>query len=328
MINPEEGVVDLGSPEKPKNKKTFFTDEKGNLKVVNLIVRRPVTIFFLVLLSCVGISMVLVRQLRAQGNPFTEESSEYDIKDVRSVHYDSLKLANDYVNQAYLDFSETSRRLEEQRLQDKTGDRTFWIFEAKTDAGVFTKEGVELMREAESTILKNENYPDYCRLEYSTDGSGNEVSECRKPLSPLNIFYASSWDSALVQEIITAFTPENILLYRQLSPCIELTALCDYIPANTTQAQKDWVSAQSGKINSVIATWDGEGEINPSVDEVVMFIAYMNELETKKQYVSYFVDKNFDISNPVSMHSRALLYWGELLNGTKNEDESEEKLKR
>ena len=80
--------------------KSIFTDESGNLKLVNLIVRRPNLIFSLVFASCIFSTWLLTR-LNSGGNPFTEETNEYDLVDVRSVAYDSLFLANEDVEESF-----------------------------------------------------------------------------------------------------------------------------------------------------------------------------------------------------------------------------------
>eukprot|EP01083_Nonionella_stella_P275524 935757_1 len=212
-------------------KPTLFNDEHGNLKFVNLICRRPVLIFFLAFSLCFGSSVILRRLVK--DNPITEDTNEYDIRDIRSVAYDTLRLAKEEVEVAYGTYLESSarRRLEDDaRLQEDFGDLTLWIYDAKTDDGVFTKEGIPKIRAAEATILKEESYPDYCVLKYEalnqTTGEVYSLTppECDKPLSAMNIFYASEWDSDLADEIINEFESDtnNILRFNALSLCVNL----------------------------------------------------------------------------------------------------------
>jgi hypothetical protein len=53
---------------------TFFSDHRGNLKAVNMVVRHPCKIFWLILIMCFGLAFllqVLVWRTAEDGNPFT-----------------------------------------------------------------------------------------------------------------------------------------------------------------------------------------------------------------------------------------------------------------
>jgi len=300
--------------------KSIFTDEIGNLKFVNFVVRHPVKLFISLIALCILSSIVLIILSRRDGSPFTDRENDYVLSDVRSIAYDSLSLADKEVRQ-----DEENEEALTGKDQEGTGDITYWIYEAETADGLFTKEAIPYMREAESTIIDNQNYPNYCVLEYSTTTEGIDVAQCQKPLSVLTIYYASFWNSSLAQEVIEEISSaDNRELYNALAPCVEFGVRCDILPSGTTTAQITFVSKISKNIETIISTWDGKGELNPDVDEVTTFIAYMNELATKQFYVNFFFDKNFDISNPIVKYSRSILYWGELLNGTTTIDESDE----
>lgn len=78
----------------------FVKDERGNLRAVNFVIRRPCTIFNLLITLCLIFSFLLNRLVFRQaenGNPFTPPSNEFDLNDVRSIQYDSLRLAKDDV---------------------------------------------------------------------------------------------------------------------------------------------------------------------------------------------------------------------------------------
>ncbi len=60
----------------PDSKPSFFSDEKGNLKFVNFICRYPTIVFFIMFFICIVSNMVLVRMVRQNGNPITEDSNE------------------------------------------------------------------------------------------------------------------------------------------------------------------------------------------------------------------------------------------------------------
>jgi hypothetical protein len=53
----------------------------------------------------------------------------------------------------------------------------------------------------------------------------------------------------------------------------------------------------------------------------------MDQLETKKSKVNFFFDKEFSTTNPKTMFSRSIYYWGENMAG-KTQEESEEARKK
>lgn len=75
--------------------KTMFSDDKGNLKVVNLIIRSPCIMLLFVFGFCLLVSFLLFSNLNEI--PITDDSHAYDIWDVRSSKYDSLLLTRDKV---------------------------------------------------------------------------------------------------------------------------------------------------------------------------------------------------------------------------------------
>ena len=87
----------------PPCKSTLWSDERGNLKVVNLIVNNPCKIFWLIILLVIALSFILVVvvfRTAEDGNPFTLPRNEFDLNDKRSIQYDSLRLASDLVKES------------------------------------------------------------------------------------------------------------------------------------------------------------------------------------------------------------------------------------
>ena len=75
-------------------------DEHGNLKAVNFVIRRPCAIFSFLIAICLFLTFllnILVFRTAKDGNPFTVPINEFNIYDVRSIQYDSLRLARDEV---------------------------------------------------------------------------------------------------------------------------------------------------------------------------------------------------------------------------------------
>ena len=98
----EKAVVPYDAIQNSK-KKSCWSDERGNLKVVNLVVRNPCKIFWLIIFVVMALTFmlnVLVFRKAENGNPFTLPGNEFDLLDVRSMQYDSLRLASDQVKGA------------------------------------------------------------------------------------------------------------------------------------------------------------------------------------------------------------------------------------
>jgi hypothetical protein len=100
VIKPYDAIHnDVAEP----RKNTFWADERGNLKVVNLVVRNPCKIFWLIIAVVIALTFILniaVFRTAENGNPFTLPGNEFDLLDVRSIQYDSLRLASDQVKEA------------------------------------------------------------------------------------------------------------------------------------------------------------------------------------------------------------------------------------
>ena len=87
------------------------------------------------------------------------------------------------------------------RQMSEFADITYWVFESETPEGLFgSAESIEAMKEAFDIFLDDEGYEEYCLLDYSDDDGASP--ECRTPLSPLTMYYASSWDSEKVASVM------------------------------------------------------------------------------------------------------------------------------
>ncbi len=296
---------------------SLFCDKKGNLKFVNLVVRYPCLIFLVLLAICIGITINLSSAAFKNGNPFTSDESTFDLYDKRSLAYDALRLAKEEVGKIR-ELSLPPPASEDEdgeggsravRIQENLGDVTYWIYEAKTENGLFTKDALPIMRSAEVMFTRHKKYPQYCLLQYYE--SGNETtSECMKELSVVNTFYASSWNSSVAKSVVSELTTEKIRLYNSIAACVEFNMLCQFNPSNVTDQDIQWARTIHLQIMSMMAHWDGGGELNQDPHEVSLFLAHIKELNTKAPYINFFVDANFTIDNPVTMYSRSIVYWG------------------
>ena len=71
---------------------SIFSDDRGNLRFVNLVVRRPIFVFVCTLSTCMLLTAVLLRVVFANGNPITDDQAMYDVNDPRSIAWDSIRL--------------------------------------------------------------------------------------------------------------------------------------------------------------------------------------------------------------------------------------------
>jgi len=330
----------------PDGKATFFNDEKGNLKFVNFVIRYPIPIFSFIIILCIASCFILGSLF--DGNPISEGANEYAMNDIRSIAYDSLRLAQEEVLDEYEESQpdKDNRRLElsDSRIQEDQGDILIWIYDSKTSDGLFTTEGIKEIRKSEEIILKNPKYPNYCQLEYnSTSATG-----CKQPLSAMNIFYASEWNTTAADFVINQLESRENLpstvnttidslnntaleVFNFLSICKLLDYLgdqCEDVKEVTSLIQ--WADLIETEIDNIIGKWDGLAEeLNETnIEQMTEFIAYINQITTKRGNVVFYLDKNFALDNPKTMFSRSLLYWGELLNGTTTTDESKDELKK
>jgi hypothetical protein len=291
---------------------SLFSDKYGNLKLVNVVVRNPCLVFVIILVICIGITVDLSRTAFKNGNPFTSDSNTYDIYDKRSLAYDGLRFAKQEVAARRKDLStiESNKNSNDViRQQERLGDVTYWIYEAKTEKGLFTKDSLPVMRSAEVMFTRQKQYPEYCWLRYSDVGN-ETTAKCERELSVLNAFYASSWNSTTAQDIMSELTLDNVKLYNSVAACVEFNILCQYIISRVKQADINWAKGMNQRINGMIRYWDGEGELNGNPDQVSLLLAHIKQLDTKAPYVNFFVDGNFTIDNPNTMFSRSIVYWG------------------
>ena len=113
-----------------------------NLKAVALVVRNPCLIFWILIALCVIISFLLqvvVFRAAEGGNPFTLPGNELNLADVRSVQYDSYRLARDELRGARNVLAAVGK--ESVKRQSEVSDITYWVFEGETDGGLFGSRG-------------------------------------------------------------------------------------------------------------------------------------------------------------------------------------------
>lgn len=298
---------------KEESKASFWSDEKGNLKFVNFVVRRPFLVFFSILTIINILTFLLGAVVFRGGNPFADpEIGSYDLKDLRSVAYDSLNLAVQSVSEAREEFlKETTGK--PTRTQEEGIDITYWVWESETSNGVFGDvESIAAMKEGLALFQDNEDYEKYCVRSYATKAEDSDYA-CAVPISALKMYYASSWDFGTVDIVLSQLQDESkVALYNSVALCVEYGQYCDLIPSSVSADDLTWAAALNNNITSIIVTWDGSGDIvsEDELDKVTLFGAYLMKIITKKGVLDFGYDKDFSIDNPISKYSRAILSWG------------------
>lgn len=316
-----EFVEDKEATETTPIKKSMFSDEKGNLKFVNMVVRCPCTILFIILLLCVLISALLVAIVFKEGNPFSDPGNDFDLYDIRTVQLDSLRLARDSVEDQRDAIQNQDNNV---RVQSQDQDITYWVFESQTPEGVFgTAESIEAMKDAFDIFLTDSEYNKYCKLEYTNNNNANSSVpvECQLPLSPLNMYYASEWDEAMVATVIEHLKdPAKVDVFNTLALCYTRGLYCETVLTDTSEADIAFTMELSTNLTSITDKWDLGGPLVSNFTQVTELASYLMNVNIYKGFVDFGYDKGFHEvdadggSSLVSMYSRGIVFWGGPLN--------------
>jgi hypothetical protein len=316
----------------PNQPPTFFSDERGNLKAVNLVVRHPCKIFWILISMCFGLSFLLniiVFSQAENGNPFTLAEVEFDLDDVRSIQYDSLKLAKDEVSDAREFKRAQDGIIQTADKQSEASDFTYWVFEGETEKGVFgSAESLEAMKDAFDIFLEDEDFSDYCQLDYRAPLAVNATRQCLLPLTPLNMYFASSWDSEKVAGVIEELKKtEKVELFNTVALCYTQGLYCELIPDDISATDTVWAVSLGSSITNISSSWDMKGELVENFTQVTELASYLIGVDIFRGLVDFGFDTGFSRENLVSHYSRGIIAWGgplEARNSTTAADEEKQ----
>lgn len=322
-----EVATDEMKPQTQTQEPTFFSDERGNLKAVNMVCRHPCKIFWFLMVFCFAISFllqVLVISTAEDGNPFTTPENEFDLDDVRSIQFDSLRLARDQVQKDR--DAENEGALAAPR-QSEVADLAYWVYEAETDAGVYgTRESIQAMKDAFDIFWLDERFPDWCLLDYRTLIASNTTRKCSTPLTALSMYYASTWDSDRVDSIIeTLKDDEKVATYNSLALCESRGLYCELVPNTTTDEERAFTRELTSNITSRVLSWDMRGELIENITQGTELAAHLLKVDIFKGLVDFGFDKQFSVENQKSKFSRGIIFWGGPLDGQETDLTAEEK---
>jgi hypothetical protein len=321
---PEEVETPVEGDDEMKQRQqepTFFSDERGNLKAVNMVVRNPCKIFWLIMVSCILISFllnVLVFRTAEDGIPITSPENEFDLDDLRSIQYDSLRLAKDVVQEDRDAENESSQATPK---QSEVNDLAYWVYESQTAEGLFgSAESIEAMKDAFDIFTDDERFADWCLLDYITPLAENATRECDVPLTPLRMYFASEWDSEMVTTLMEQLKdPEKVATFNTLALCYITGLYCDLVPNTTSTDDISWAIALGTNITSVTDSWDMKGDLVENYTQATEFASYLLQVDVFKGIVDFGYDKGFSVENPVSKFSRGIIFWGGPLENQESE---------
>jgi len=308
---------------------TMWSDERGNLKFVNIIVRRPMTIFFVILITCLFLSFILFYSLVKSGeNPFGDTANQFDLKDIRSIQYDSLRLASLEVK-ADRRAVAVGDAASATKVQSEIGDVTYWTFQSEQpETGLYgTRSSIEAMKSALDLFIQAERYPDFCQLDYRQAKVSNSDPECIKPLTALNMYYSSdTWDSNAIQGYITEMKeyPDRMELLSGQVLCLRNTGTNVTCELEATAEELEWSKNLAIGMGSTINQWDGKSDLVENITEATEFSAYLLKVPALKGVIDFGFDSEFSPDNLVSIYSRAIVFWGAPLNLTTSDNSMED----
>lgn len=319
---------------------SFFTNDRGNLKAVALVVRHPCLIFWLILLFCfaltAGLYFLVIRTAEG-GVPFTPPTNEFNILDKRSVQYDSYRLARDDV-QAMRKANELGDKITPR--QSETAAITMWVFEAEevgdddtsndnSGVGVFgSAESIRAMKEAYDLFINDPGFKSMCLLDYRVVPFGpgadeaivetnanttteEEERKCVQPLTPLAMYYASEWDSEMVGAVVDELKdPTKLEMFNKLALCFTRGQYCEQVVDDVSPEDAIWATQLGGNITSITSKFDMDGELVEDFNQVTELASYLIQVDVFKGFVDFGYDLGFSAENPVSYYSRGIVFWG------------------
>lgn len=319
--------------------KTMFSDEKGNLKIVNVVVRRPCTVFFSIIAICVLINFWLVVTISRNGQPFTVDPVSFDVDDVRSIQYDSFRLAQNEVSDL-----KRQKELDEDAeaaatpVQSEVFEFIYWVFEGETDDVFGSAESINDMKESFDLYMNDPDYDKFCVLNYREAKPDASDLGCSLPVTPLIAYFASSWDSEMAGAVIEALKDSDFVdAFNALSLCYALQLFCDQVPDEVATPENiGRVVELFSNVTAITDAWDMKGELVEDFGQVTELMSYLVQLDVLRGGLIFGYDKNFSVENPRSKYSRGVFAWGAPLdidgdldgNITINDDEQDEDSKR
>jgi len=231
------------------------------------------------------------------------------------------------------------------------------LFIAKEGNNIFTGENIAQMRSIEDRILLHPNFSSYC---LRSDTSGQRT-DCKAPLSPLNMLYApqvdikarvnqlDAMDGSVDGKLDVLLAPGLTRQLNSIRPAFSAIAqnaanhACASDAANPQGLMTNFTflscaveaAGASVGLNSthtavgvykvmqpiVMAFSMPRASTLQDVPSTLKLASYMKVVGFYQPVVDYYFDKGFSISNPIAKYSRGSIGFGRPLVGFKNRDD-------
>lgn len=329
---------------------------------VVFMVKRPCVVIMLTLGLAVLLSGAAIANTYSSGADLIQTpGADADLDHITSINSDSLSLALDMV-----DGGEDKDDLEsgdEELQQTRTSGILLVVFEAAGD-NIFSNKAITRAKTIEDKLIKHPDYSKYCKRDIKKAGNDSipALEQCSPPVSPLNIFYASSWDQTRIDKVIASvkrfdnfasdaediencvrslsrtqqelLTGLGISVYAtkvipdlpsgmtESSALALVTSLCPFVQADSL-LDLSLIYGTLIELYQIALEFDGKGELRDS-DRVLEMAATLLQVPTLRPLVDFFFDENFASTNLKSKFTRFLVSYGVPLEGFKNKVDKED----
>jgi len=186
------------------------------------------------------------------------------------------------------------------------------VFEGEEPNGLFgSAESIQAMKDAFDIFYQDAGFQNYCQLDYRTPlANGTTDRECSKPLTPLLMYYPSSWDEEKAAAVIEELkVPGNAELFNSLALCVIQGLYCELVPDISFQDQI-WAAQLGKNISDITSKWDMSGSLVSNFTQVTELASYLIQVDLFKGLVDFGFDNTFSSENLVSQYSRGIVFWG------------------
>jgi predicted RND superfamily exporter protein len=299
---------------------------------------------------------------------FDEGAHDYDLGDSKAINFDSLQLASallednardgrrlsgwqeaavarvdEHFHHLSSDFHSAAgisvahgRALAGTVVDQQSVPSQPILMAYEAPENIFTPSGLQKYKEIEDLVRYDEGWGDFCfrKPDQPVDLSSN----CSRPTTAINIFYASEWNRSAVENAEAALsTPEQITAFNNAGFCvlfnetlsIDARVRCQMLKDSDPAGWADVVVAATA-LTIVTSTWDGQastvanGNTQEGVDEILKFCALLKKLPLFSWKVDYFFGKSFSDDNLKSRFTRSLFLFGIPLEGYADDADREE----
>jgi predicted RND superfamily exporter protein len=194
----------------------------------------------------------------------------------------------------------------------------FFVFEDKTGGNIYSKEGIEFMRDIELSFFEDPEFAEFCHVREPSDVCPGVVSCCDTPLSGIRFFYGDYE----IEEIEAAneYLAENYGLVdkslrdRQLNltsvPTDQIEQAVEIFTLVLRMFDTHWAKDDTLSTDALGETTRNSELTEYHITTVLEFCAHIKKIASLRQYVDFFFDKRFDENNLESQYSRAVLSLG------------------